>query len=124
MTITEDRDEIIQLLYRYNHTFDRGDAEAWADTFTEDGVFDAMGRVVTGRDALLEFAGRVSGLRHVLVNPLVDVTGDTAHVRAYLVMIVNGAITSVGVYEDDLVRTAAGWRFTKRVFTADQPPAG
>ena len=30
-TVTEDRDEILQLLYRVNHTIDNGDAEGWAD---------------------------------------------------------------------------------------------
>ena len=120
-TTIEDRDEILQLLDRYNHAVDRGDAEGWADTFAEGGVFDAMGQVLTGRDALVGFASSVKGVRHVVVNPLVDVHGDGAHVRAYLMLYAGGAIAMMGVYEDDLVRTPDGWRFAKRVFTVDPP---
>ena len=120
-TTAEDRDEILQLLYRYNHAVDAGDAEGWADTFAEDGVFDAMGQVLTGRDALVGFASSVQGMRHVILNPLVEIAGDTAHVRAYLVLLTGGSIAMTGAYEDDLVRTPGGWRFAKRVFSADPP---
>ncbi len=118
-TTTEDRDEILQLLYRYNHAIDSGDAEGWADTFTADAVFDAAGRVLTGRDALVEFAATVRGSKHVVVNPLVDIHGDTAEGRAYIVLLRGGSIGTVGAYQDELVRTPAGWRFAKRVFTPD-----
>ena len=36
-----DRMEMIELVARYNHAIDSRDAEAWADTFTEDGRFYA-----------------------------------------------------------------------------------
>ena len=81
-TATEDRDEILQLLYRYNHAIDNGDAEGWADTFTPDAVFDAAGNLMSGREALVAFAASVHGARHVVANPVVDIAGDTATVRA------------------------------------------
>lgn len=120
---TEDRDEILQLLYRYNHAIDSGDAEGWADTFAEGAVFDALGggQVITGREDLVAFASSVKGIRHVVMNPLIDVDGDTAKVRAYLMFLMGTTIAGVGVYDDDVVRTAQGWRFAKRVFTADPP---
>jgi hypothetical protein len=118
-TVTEDRDDILQLLYRYNHTIDTGDAEGWADTWTEDGVFDAGGSVLRGRAELVGFASGVSGVRHVVMNPLVEITGDRARVRAYLMLLMGGAIGMVGVYEDDVVRTSDGWRFAARVFRPD-----
>ena len=77
----EDRDEILQLLYRYNHAIDSGDAEGWADTFTEDGSLDAAGQLISGREALVEFASSVRGLRHLVANPVVDISGDTGAVR-------------------------------------------
>jgi ketosteroid isomerase-like protein len=122
-SVTEDRDEILQLLYRYNHAIDSGDAEGWADTFTEDAVFDAFGggEVITGREGLLAFAASVQGIRHVVMNPLIDVSGDTAKVRAYLMFLMGATIAGVGVYDDEVVRTPQGWRFAKRVFTADPP---
>jgi uncharacterized protein (TIGR02246 family) len=120
-TVYEDRDEILQLLYRYNHAVDGADAEAWADTFTPDGVLDAGGRVMSGRDEFVAFAKTVSGIRHMVVNPIVEVSGDSAHVRAYLMVLRGGAIGSVGIYDDQVVRTDDGWRFIKRVFTPDAP---
>jgi ketosteroid isomerase-like protein len=116
---TEDRDEILQLLYRYNHAMDSGDAHGWADLFTEDAVFDAAGQVVSGREALVEFASSVGGSRHVLANPVIDVAGDTATARAYLFLFRGTTVSIVGSYEDEVVRTPAGWRFAKRVFTRD-----
>ena len=119
-SITEDRDEILQLAYRYNLAIDRGDAAGWADTFTPDGVFDsgppAEGR---GRDQLIAFAASVHGLRHTLANPAIDVTGDAAAMRAYFVVYQGAAVLGTGTYEDQLVRTPGGWRFAKRVSTPD-----
>ncbi len=116
---TEDRDEILQLLYRYNHAIDGGDAHGWADTFTEDGAFDVAGQVTTGREALEAWAANVKGLRHVVANPLIDVAGDAATVRAYIIAFTGTTPLVVGTYSDELVRTAEGWRFAKRVFTPD-----
>jgi ketosteroid isomerase-like protein len=119
-TLAEDRDEILQLMYRYNHAIDGHAPEAWASTFTDDAVFDAAGRVATGRDDLLRFAASIKDpMRHIVANPVIDVQGDTAHVKAYITVIKGGAIGTVGTYDDQLVRTPDGWRFSKRVFTPD-----
>jgi len=119
---TEDRDEILQLLYRYNHAIDSGDAEGWADTWTDDGVFEIGGaQPITGRAGLVEFAKSVSGLRHMALNPLVEVNGDSARVRAYVVVLQGGAIAVTGATEDHVVRTPGGWRLARRVFAGDAP---
>ena len=120
----EDRDEILQLLYRYNHAFDSGDAEGWADTFTDDAVFDAAGRVMSGREELVAFASGVGGRRHVLANPLIEVAGDTATVRAYLLLFQGKTLARTGASDDAVVRTPAGWRFAKRVFRPDGETEG
>ncbi len=118
-SITEDRDEILQLMYRYNHLIDSGDAAGWAGTFTPDGVFDVAGQVRSGRDELTAFAASVHGLRHTVANPVIDITGDAASVRAYFVVFQGTALTATGTYSDELVRTPAGWRFAKRVSVPD-----
>ena len=118
---TEDRDEILQLLYRYNHAIDSGDAEVWADTFTEEGSLDAAGQLIAGREGLVEFARSVTGLRHLVANPVVDISGDVATVRAYLLVFMGTAPAMIGTYEDELVRTPAGWRFATRQFVVDPP---
>jgi 3-phenylpropionate/cinnamic acid dioxygenase small subunit len=118
-SITEDRDEILQLMYRYNLAIDTGDAAGWAATFTPDGVFDVAGQVRSGRDELIAFAASVHGLRHTMANPVIDVTGDAASVRAYFIVFQGPAVLGTGTYSDEVVRTPDGWRFAKRVSTPD-----
>lgn len=118
-TLAEERDEILQLLYRYNHAIDSGDAEGWADTWTEDGFFGGVGDGLQGRAQLVQFASGVGGLRHMVLNPLIDVDGDTARVRAYVVVLAAGQVVTVGTYDDTVVRTPGGWRFAKRMFSPD-----
>jgi uncharacterized protein (TIGR02246 family) len=62
-SVTEDRDEILQLMYRYNLAIDSGDAAGWAATFTPDGVFDVAGQLMSGQDELITFAESVRGYR-------------------------------------------------------------
>jgi len=123
LTPAEDRDEILQLLYRYNHAIDACDGERWADTWTENGVFDAGSYGAEGRDALIAFAASApSGFRHVVMNPVIDVTGDTATMQAYLLILRGGALVGVGDYRDELARAPGGWRFAKRTVTMEPPP--
>jgi uncharacterized protein (TIGR02246 family) len=118
-SVTEDRDEILQLMYRYNHAIDSGDAAGWAATFTPDGVFDVAGQLMSGPDELTAFAESVRGYRHTVVNPVIDVAGDAATVRAYFVVFQGTALAAIGSYQDEVLRTPGGWRFAKRVSTPD-----
>ena len=121
-TVTQDRDEIRQLLRRYNHLIDSHDEEGWPALFTEDGVFDTSGEVLVGTEALQKFVASVPpGLRHVVVNEVIDIDGDEAHVRAYLLLFAGTprALAMMGTYEDVVRRTDSGWRFARRVFRAD-----
>jgi len=79
--------------------------------------------IVEGHDALRALPAQAGGrgMRHLLVNPVIDVTGDAAHGRAYIVVLLGSGIGMVGSYDDELVRTADGWKLAKRVFTMDQP---
>lgn len=131
MTWIEDRLEILNLIAAYSHAADGVDAAAYADCFTDDGAFH--GRVgmadesrIEGRAALLRFheaavarRGDIQN-RHIQTNThVVSQTADTAHVRTYLLVMVSRgdqppepALTSV--YDDDLVKTADGWRIKVR----------
>lgn len=58
---------------------------------------------------------------HRLSNIAVDVDGDRASARSYVHAVLQGApgddnswIEALGHYDDELVRTADGWRLTKR----------
>ena len=110
--------EILQLAARYNHAIDYGDPEAWAGTFTEDGVFKAGPEPVAGHEALAKFAaGFMSGAQHWTNNHIVEGEGDSATHTCYLNLIrtsdnANSVVT--GRYTDTLQKVDGQWRFTER----------
>jgi len=115
----EDYGEIRTLLAKYCFAIDERDAVTWAELFTEDGVFDrGLGDPVRGRDSLREFVEILpSDLRHLTVNEIIEVVGDRATVRAYL-LVLRGrppVIRFVGESSDIFTRTADGWRFSQRL---------
>jgi hypothetical protein len=125
----QDYMEIQQLYARYNVAIDSGDAEAYAATFTADGVFNNF----TGHDALVGFIKiwreRLGGAnrRHWNTNLLLSGDGRNATGSVYLMLLdlstKPATIGSTATYTDTLVKTAEGWRFTKRTTHGDPPPA-
>lgn len=122
-----DRLEIHELYSRYAVYFDGGDAQAWADLFSERGRFLVNGQLdVAGRDALAAFArerlAQAPGIRHFITNVVVDDTADGVTGQAYVLVLckVPGQpllLRTLGEYEDVLVREGAGWCFQCRRFT-------
>ncbi len=113
--------EILQLAARYNHAIDYGDPEAWAGTFTEDGVFNGGPQPVSGHEALAQFAAgfgvNMAGAQHWTNNHVVDGDGDEATHTCYLnlVQTKEGAKSIVtGRYQDSLKKVDGQWRFTER----------
>ena len=125
----QDMMEIQQLYSKYNQVLDAGKAEAWADTFTPDGVFN---KTNVGRDALITFAKNFfdqgqGKRRHWNTNMVVTGTSEGADGSVYLTLWDTGnrpaTIIVTGIYEDKLVKTKAGWRFKSRVVNPDTPRA-
>lgn len=123
---TADTLEILQLAARYNHAIDYSDPEAWAGTFTEDGVFNGGPSPVTGHEALAQFAGgfgtNMAGARHWTNNHVVDGDGDEATHSCYLNLIQTkdgGSSIVTGRYDDKLRKVDGQWRFTERNVTPD-----
>lgn len=123
----QDRADIEALYAQYSRMFDlpEGTAAGWADVFTPDGVSGKN----EGRAALEAFwksahsAERPWTGRHWLSQLTVTKTPEGAKGIAYY-MVVNTAqkppaIMLTGVYEDDVVKTASGWKFKRR--TSRQP---
>ena len=124
----EDQLNIQELMTRYNHAIDGGDAEGWADTFTEDARFEGSTATVNGREEMLEFVRSrdpSNPIRHWNNNILIEGDGDDATAKVYLITFdVSGPpkIRSSGVYEDTIKRVNGQWKFTHRKVTPDRPP--
>ncbi|MEO5901076.1 MAG: nuclear transport factor 2 family protein, partial [Ilumatobacteraceae bacterium] len=79
----------------------------------------------TGAEALLAFAkGYIAAVngRHCTSDFVIDVDGDDARSRCYLIAVNNAAapiISATAVYEDVLRRTPDGWRFVLRKVAPD-----
>ena len=113
----EDYSEILQLYFKYPLMLDSGNAEGFANLFTEDGAF---GSRVVGREALIEFATREPRpIRHAPLTPIIMPTAEGARgVVMNLFIDVSqqpAVITRVSQYTDTLVKTPQGWRFKTRV---------
>ncbi len=127
MTEREDRQDISDVLLRYATGIDRRDWPLFRTAFIDDCELD-YGEIGTwhGADAVTEFMETSHAMAghtmHRLTNQVISVDGDTAQARTYvegLIMFgeVNSGVNAVGFYDDDIVRTDAGWRIARRCFT-------
>jgi 3-phenylpropionate/cinnamic acid dioxygenase small subunit len=127
----EDRAAIGDLFARYMWALDGGDVEALVACFADDGALQspAVGEH-RGHAGIRAFATRFaryrqSGaqLRHVISNLLIDMDGDRAEARCYLVVFEtrNGGsrLLGPGRYDCILRRSEAGWRFENRLVVMD-----
>lgn len=126
MLTFEDKYEITELAARYNHALDTGDGDAWAATFTDDGVFASSGSTLTGTEALAEFARDRDNARqrHWTNNIVIDGDGREATLRCYLHVMLVGTpgieIVTSGRYTDQLRRVDGEWKFSRRELEIDR----
>ena len=125
--------EIQELYGKYAAALDSGDGEAYANTYTEDGVFrldrdGVAGTPTIGHDNLVMFAeryyaGNQGNGRHWNNAIVITPTADGATGSAYLVLsnVSSRAISVTGIYGDVLKKTSKGWRFASRLVEADTP---
>ena len=139
----EDRAQIENLQARYMFALDFRDAEAYAETFTEDGVLDYGAGQIVGRQAIRDLINRMrenqqqrqaadtsdlrpSAGRHNISNFILKVDGNTAVGRAYWFHMGNNnperaaQLNSFGHYEDELVKVDGEWLFSKRLIMNEQ----
>jgi 3-phenylpropionate/cinnamic acid dioxygenase small subunit len=125
--VRADRHDIGEVLVRYTTGIDRRDWALLKTCFTDDAVAEYQD-VGTWNDAdalvaFMEEAHAAMGhSMHRVSNFAIEVDGDTATARCYvdsLNLTPDGqsGIQTVGFYDDDLVRTADGWRISRRAFT-------
>ncbi|MFJ4185085.1 nuclear transport factor 2 family protein [Kitasatospora sp. NPDC089509] len=133
---TADLHHQVQAFYaRQMQLLDAGEVEAWADTFTEDGVFSAnahpeptKGRaaIVAGARAAREKLA-ATGMRHRHWLGMLDVreiSENLLEVRSYALVLAipRGGQATVHVHttcDDELVRADDGWQVANRHVTRD-----
>ena len=123
-----DREDISELLVRYATGIDRRDWALFRTVFAEDCELD-YGEIGswTGVDEVTEFMEKVHAMAghtlHRLTNQAIAVDGETAVARTYVDALIMAAdnksgVNGIGFYDDQIVRTADGWRIARRRFTA------
>ena len=134
----EDKLDIHELAARYARAVDSREAEAWADTFTPDGVFESM-RVGThrGRDALVKFAtefwtgpdcAQWRGGQHWVGNIIIEGSREEAQLFCYHIMFMPRGPDQVeavimAAHDDRLTIHDGRWRFKRRK-VLPWPPEG
>jgi len=126
---TADQAAINELLSRYCHSIDAARADLCADLFTDDASLNtAVGKAkgskairawIEGRLALREEGMQV---RHYLLNILLaPLAADLVRARSTLLYTTqardaqtSAQLLATGIYEDEIRRTAQGWRFSDR----------
>jgi hypothetical protein len=121
ISVTE-RFEILDLLARYNHLFDAGEAEAWADCFTPGGEFSGPAGEAKGTAALIAFcessAKRFPTALHLTDHHLFEVRDEVVHHECVLSVQFaseRGVDALLLRYQDELVRFGGRWRFRSRL---------
>jgi hypothetical protein len=126
-----DRAEIEDLQARYLFALDWQDADAYAATFTADGVLDWTGGVIRGREAIRAEAAKMrasfakkeavdaplrpSRLRHLTSAAVIRIDGDRASSAVEWFEIDNDSkkrtteVTGYGHFEDELRRVDGKW---------------
>jgi 3-phenylpropionate/cinnamic acid dioxygenase small subunit len=128
MTEPDDHRNISNLLVRYATGIDRRDWPLFRTVFTDDCELD-YGEIGAwkGVDAVTEFMTQAHAMAghtlHRLSNQAIAVDGDTAAARTYVDALImmsdnRSGVNGIGVYDDEIVRTAGGWRIARRKFTA------
>ena len=133
-TTLEDKFAIEELIARYNQSLDSGDYEAWLACWADDAVFDGLGKVLTGIQAIRGFADgyevgyrqRLHALKHFTINILSQIDGNRTTSSSYVQLTTTSdkgvRVVLTGRYEDDVKRIDGRWRFARRKLHQDMPP--
>jgi 3-phenylpropionate/cinnamic acid dioxygenase small subunit len=125
--VSQDRQDISEVLLRYATGIDRRDWSLFRTVFTDDCELD-YGEVGSwhGVDAVTEFMQQAHAIAghtmHRLTNQVIAVDGDSAQSRTYVDALImlpdnNSGVNAAGFYDDELVRTEQGWQIVRRRFT-------
>jgi len=113
--------EIVKLKNRFAHTADAVNVEEFVGLFTEGAElnYEGMDGVISGHDEIEAFiegaAGKDREKMHFLMNPVVDINGDTAEGSWYFLaasMTDEHFEWGAGEYHDEFKRIDDGWKIS------------
>ena len=119
--VLEDIEAIRMLKAKYFRCVDQNHWDELAEVFTEDAVADYSADIhLDGRKAIIEFLTKTVGkdsftTAHQGHNAEIEITGDDTATGIFALqdrLIIRGisTLTGWGLYQDEYVRTAGGWR--------------
>jgi 3-phenylpropionate/cinnamic acid dioxygenase small subunit len=122
--------QIQQLYARYAWALDDRRDEEWLECFTDNGsVESSMFGRFEGREDLRRFLAKYQNafntmqLRHLNSNLVIDIFGDRAEGRCYLVLYSSrrgrADTNAIGIYRDQLQQIEGRWLFVSRKVTYD-----
>lgn len=122
--MNSDKLEIHELLYRYAELIDAGDFVAVGQllgrgTFAGVAGADAIAALFAKTTRRHPEAGNTPRTRHLVLNPIVDIAGDSATARSTFCVVQQTETVAlqpivVGRYTDTFALDETGWYFTER----------
>lgn len=119
---TDDRAALIDLVSRLGRCLDTADFDGLRSVFSPDGRVVTLGGTAEGHDALVAQAARKHGqgnVWHSVTGHVIDVDGDTATIRANLLVAFADGVADPApfllgeVYDMEARRSDEGWRLTR-----------
>ena len=117
-----DREAIRELVARYNFAFDSRNVDAYLDCWVEDGFVERRNSKPSCRGHA-QLAALVKGFpingAHMCTDFIFEIDGDEAKTRHYQLYLDMGppcTVSMFGIWNDRLVRTSDGWKFTEKIF--------
>ena len=120
---------IQQTLNQYTEGASRADWDQVMATFTPDGIWEIPALKARYQDhavirkVMAAFVGQMAYFVQINAPAIIAVSGDKATARSVIrecgkFADRDEALEVLGRYEDELVRTSGGWKFTRRTFYA------
>ncbi len=126
--LREDRAQISELIYRYAELIDAGDYDGLGELLGRAAFGGPKTPMMRGADAIAKlfgittkrFADGTPKTRHLVLNLIVEVDGETAAARStFCVVQATDRVALqpivVGRYFDRFARDTGGWHFTERI---------
>jgi 3-phenylpropionate/cinnamic acid dioxygenase small subunit len=114
-----DKEAIEHLIFRYGHVIDDQQWDRLGEIFADTGSFEIENTEISveGLARIVEFMSSIKHpLAHYSTNVLIEIEegADVANAKVKLFAPRADGTVAIATYNDDIVRTEAGWRFQRR----------